>query len=286
MYQTSSLPYWIFSLVLLLLWIYVASCFGKDVFFNLYVNRVRTLLFRPVTWVQNVAPKCPEWLAAAILLVLVLLLRGALAKAIEAPLDQLFGDTVLVADMASFKKTAMFATLSLLLLVCKINVIRMVMCWRFGEKTRSSVVECLCTATSPLSALPLKRSAIATSIAFLAISSAMLFVSGHTYTPRGTIAIIANPGVYLALKLTLFAIADVLLFLRTLIIALFIVQIVGILSANRTAIGMAGEWFNEISRVFVNRPAIVGMLDLTPLIAMLLLGFAHGIAISLINTIF
>ena len=65
------------SLALLFLWIYVASCFSNDVFFNLYVNRVRTWLFRPVTWVQNIAPKCPEWMAATILLVLLLLLRGA-----------------------------------------------------------------------------------------------------------------------------------------------------------------------------------------------------------------
>ena len=284
MYQTSSLPYWIFSLALLFLWIYVASCFSNDVFFNLYVNRVRTWLFRPVTWVQNIAPKCPEWMAAAILLVLLLLLRGALAKAVQTPIDQSFGDTVLVANMASFGKTAIFAALSLLLLICKINIIRMVMRWRFGEKTRSSVVECLDTATAPLSYLPLKYSAIATAVSIFAVSAAMMFVAGGIHTPPGPIA--GGVGIYLALKLAFFAIADVLLLLRTVIIAIFIVQIVGILSSNRTAIGMAGEWFNEISRVFVTRPVIVGLLDLTPLIAMLLLGFAHGIVITLVNGIF
>ena len=53
-----TLFFWIYTGALLLLWIYIASSFGRDVFYNLYVNRARTLLYKPVTWVQSIAPRC------------------------------------------------------------------------------------------------------------------------------------------------------------------------------------------------------------------------------------
>lgn len=84
--------FWITTGALLLLWIYIASSFGKDVFFNLYVNRARTLLFRPVTWVQSIAPRCADWAAAALLFGFVLLLRAALAKASGKPLFHVVGN--------------------------------------------------------------------------------------------------------------------------------------------------------------------------------------------------
>ena len=56
------------ALVLLLGWVYLASCFVEGSFYNLLVNRVRTALFRPVTWVQRLSPRLSERAAAGLLL--------------------------------------------------------------------------------------------------------------------------------------------------------------------------------------------------------------------------
>ena len=54
------------SLVLLLGWVYLASCFVEDSFYNLLVNRVRTALFRPVTGLQRLSPRLSEKAAAGL----------------------------------------------------------------------------------------------------------------------------------------------------------------------------------------------------------------------------
>ncbi|NLB69659.1 MAG: hypothetical protein GX804_08280 [Lentisphaerae bacterium] len=214
--------------------------------------------------------------------------QGAIIKAISLPIQQRFGYSWINADLMSFYKTAGFIGLSFFLFICKLNIIRMAMCWRFGVKSRSNVVESLNTATAPLSLLPLKYSAVLTFVTMFAIVNGMMFFyktsSLQIQTDSFTALVKWFPT---TLKLALLAIADVLVLMRTLIIAVFIVQIAGMIMSNRTITGMAGEWFSEISRLFLNRPFVVGgIINLTPLIALFVLDFAHKILIGFISGLF
>ena len=79
------------ALVLLLGWVYLASCFVEGSFYNLLVNRVRTALFRPVTWVQRLSPRLGEKSAAGILLLLALAVCATLPVALGGEPEILFG---------------------------------------------------------------------------------------------------------------------------------------------------------------------------------------------------
>ena len=79
------------SIVLLLGWVYLASCFVEDSFYNLLVNRARTALFRPVTWVQRLSPRLSERAAAGLLLAFALAACATLPVALGGEPEILFG---------------------------------------------------------------------------------------------------------------------------------------------------------------------------------------------------
>lgn len=286
------LIFWIYTSALLLLWIYIVSCFSKDVFFNLYVNRARTLLFKPVTWVQSIAPKCTEWAAAAILLGFVLLLRCAVAKASGKALFHPFGGYFGLeakADLDSFPASALFSLVSFIIIVCQANLIRLALVLRFGRRTKVPVIECLNTVSSPLSIPAPIFSAAATVLCLLVCTAVMGLTTKNMVPPAelGGVAV-ANPfGMepLFAVKATLLALVDTLDIVKSGLMLLIFISIAGLLFRNLTVMGMANEWLGLFSRVFVKNPIGIGMLDFTPLILYYLLGFAHGILVDLVNSL-
>ena len=279
--------FWTYTFALLLLWIYIVSCFSKDVFFNLYVNRARTLLFKPVTWVQSIAPKCPEWAAAGILMVFVLLLRCALAKTAGKPLLHVIGNVVMMADLQSFPASALFSLLSFVVILCQINLIRLALVLRFGDKTNNAVVECLRTASSPFSIPKIRTSAILTAIGLLVTTSLLVLTTANCFPPSQIGGIeFANPfrdSPLFAVKATLFAIIDILALVKSGLILLIILSLGGLAFRNLTVIGMANEWLGTFSRVFFKNPIGIGMLDFTPLLLYYVFGFAHTLLINLVD---
>ena len=284
--------FWIYTSALLLLWIYIVSCFSKDVFFNLYVNRTRTLLFKPVTWVQSIAPKCTEWAAAAILLVFVLLLRCAVAKASGKPLFHSFGGYFgleMKADLNSFPASALFSLVSFIIIVCQANLIRLALVLRFGKSAKIPVIECLDTVSTPLSIPAPIISAVATVICLLACTALMALSTAAMFPPAEVGGItLANPfgaePLY-AVKITLLALVDTLYIVKSGLMLLIFISIAGLLFRNMTVMGMANEWLGLFSRVFVKNPIGIGMLDFTPLILYYVLGFVHGFLVDLVNNL-
>lgn len=286
--SASTLFFWIYTGALLLLWTYIASSFGKDVFYNLYVNRARTLLFKPVTWVQSIAPRCPDWAAAALLFVFVLLLRAVLAKASAKPLFHVVGDWVLKADLKSFSAAAAFSAASFVVVLCQANLLRLALVLRFGRRSTHPVIECLDTVAKPLSLAPPVASAIATALCLMAATTAMAAASpeGPTATVLGvTVVNPLVPSALFPLKAALFASLDLLSIVSGGLMLLIVVSIGGMLMHNLPVTGMANEWLAILSRFFIARTIGVGMLDFTPLILYYVLSFAHGILLDVVNNL-
>ncbi len=284
------LLFWVFLAAQILLWIYVASCFNKDVFFNLYVNRARTLLFKPVTFVQSIAPKCPDWVAAAILVAFTFLLHCAFAKASNNALSFKIGYNNLSANLKSLPRSALFSLMTFVVIVCQINIIRIFMMLRFGKWSKNAVVECLDTVCFPLSIPKLEYSAIATSACLLLSTSLMYMASvgslGVTASGGSAIlpSIVDKP--LLVLQLGLLAIVDILLLLKSAIVALVIISIGGLVTGKLPIMGMANEWLSAFSRIFLKTPLVIGMFDLTPLIIYYLANIVHNILVGLVNGAF
>ena len=278
--------FWITTGALLLLWIYIASSFGKDVFFNLYVNRARTLLFRPVTWVQSIAPRCADWAAAALLFGFVLLLRAALAKASGKPLFHVVGNMGLEADLKSFPAAAAFSAASFAVVLCQANLLRLALVLRFGRRSTHPVIECLDTVTKPFSLMPPAASAIATAFALMAATTAMAAASPDLPTVRMFGLVVANPlagSALFPLKAALFAAVDLLRIVSGGLMLLIFISIGGMLIRNLPVTGMANEWLAILSRFFIARTIGVGMLDFTPLILYYVLGFIHSALLTVVD---
>ena len=286
--SASTLFFWIYTGALLLLWIYIASSFGKDVFYNLYVNRARTLLFKPVTWVQSIAPRCPDWAAAALLFVFILLLRAVLAKASAKPLFHVVGDWVLKADLKSFSAAAAFSAASFVVVLCQANLLRLALVLRFGRRSNHPVIECLDTVAKPFSLAPPAASAIATALCLMTATTAMAAASpdGPTATVLGfTVVNPLAPSALFPLKAALFAALDLLSIVSGGLMLLIVVSIGGMLMHNLPVTGMANEWLAILSRFFIARTIGVGMLDFTPLILYYVLGYAHTILLDVVNNL-
>ena len=284
-----SLLFWIFTAAQILLWIYLVSCFSRDVFFNLYVNRARTFLFKPVTWVQSILPRFPEWGAAALLFVFVTILHAAFARASDKPVVFTIGSVPFYANLKSLPAAAMFGLASFGIIIAQINLVRIGMVLRYGQKTRNGVIECLDTVCWPLSIPRAQFSALTTAATlfvatlFIAIASGTINLNAIQNAPafEATIAIGK-----IGFRFTLFSIIDVLILLRSAVVALVLLSIGGLLTGKLPIMGMANEWLNAISRIFLPKPITVGMFDLTPLIIFYAANFIHNILINAVTTLF
>lgn len=286
---SQSLLFWIFTAAQILLWIYLVSCFSRDMFFNLYVNRARTLLFKPITWVQSILPRFPEWGAAALLFLFITTLHAAFARAGNKPMHFIVGLKPFTANLQSLPAAAAFGFASFFIIVCQINLLRIGMELRYGKRTRNGVIECLDTVAWPLSIPPAKLSAVATAgtlfIATLLIagtSSAINLKAFQNTSAFNSVLAMGKAG----LQLTLFAIIDVLILLRSAVIALVLLSIGGLVTGKLPVMGMANEWLNAISRIFLRNPITVGLFDLTPLIIYFVADLVHGFLLNIVITLF
>lgn len=282
-----NIVFWIFTVAQLILWIYIVSCFSKDVFFNLYVNRARTLLFKPVTFVQSIAPRCPEWVAATILLVFTLLLHCAFAKASDKPLTFLIGDHLMLANLKSLPASALFSLMTFIVILCQINLIRILMMLRFGKWSRNAVIECLDTVCSPLSIPKLEYAAAATAACLLVSTTLMALASSGSWTLNDSPEVTFLPSLaakpLLALKLGILSILDILMLFKSAIAVLVIISIGGLVTGKLVIMGMANEWLSSFSRIFVKNPLTIGVFDITPLIIYYLADFVHSFLVDLVN---
>lgn len=286
---SQSFLFWIFTAAQILLWIYLVSCFSRDRFFNLYVNRARTLLFKPVTWVQSILPNFPEWGAAALLFAFVTILHAAFARAGGQPMDFAIGGRAFSANLTSLPAAAAFGLATFAIMVAQINLVRMGMELRYGKRTKNSVIECLDTVCWPLSIPRVQFSALASAGVLFVATLLVASASGafnltwmKSAPPLDATLVLGKAG----LQLTLFAIIDVLILLRTSVVALVILSIGGLLTAKLPIMGMANEWLNAISRIFLRNPLTVGMFDLTPLIIFYGANFIHSILINAVTNFF
>jgi hypothetical protein len=262
-----------------LLWIYIVSCFQKTVFYNLYVNRVRTLLFKPVTFAQRLLPeKTPDWAAALLLMAAYALLRclytwhGAANFAGAGALMLLLGFALML--------------LSPLTIICQLNIIRAAMEWR-GQRARGAggVRECLDAACWPLPRAGKPwMSALASLAAFLAIpllvwaSGALLATAEPAAGQEAGVPSFAftMQNVDIVLRSAMRDALNTLLLLRAIVMACFIASLAGPLFGRMDISGMANEWLDSISRIFTDRKIGVGIFDFTPVIIYFAAGWLHA----------
>ena len=278
-------------LLLLFVWIYVASCFVEDGFYNLYVNRVRQALFRPVTWLQGLSPRLPEWGAAALLLALVALALSALPKALAANAAASFGGVPLFAPRASPPRTLALRAGSFATLLGQVALLRLAFVWRFGRFGGGPVRECLDVAAWPLS-LPRDLRAAAGAAAGALLAGGWL--CAWSASSFGNVPVVHRAWPALAggaetgalpLRLAALGAVDLLELVRWLLLVGCVLSWGTLLSPRLAeASGMAHEWIDAFTALVLgpDRPLAVGFVSFAPLVLFFLLGYLHPLLARLL----
>lgn len=273
-------------------WIYVASCYDADGFYNLYVNRIRAALFRPVTALQRSIPKLSEKAAAWLFFSLVVLASAALARFAWATSTNpraagaSFGGGVVVLSLSKgFPAPFFLAAGRFAVLLGQLSLLRVVLDLRLGGTDKSGARTMLDTATWPLSLPGSVPAAAGAACAALFVGSWLCMLSS---SPAAVAA--AFP----ALRLALVSAADLMLVVRdVMLVGCVLSWIRPVPDANPRrsfwretfdfVSGLSSEAMSDVVRAVVgSNPMSLGFVSFAPLVAFFVLGWLHRLAVALL----
>ena len=263
------------ALLPLLGWVYLASCFVEGSFYNLLVNRVRTALFRPVTWVQRLSPRLSESAAAGLLLAAALAVCATLPAALGRDPEILFGGIHPVrVHVGRLPLQSLPAALGLqlaafALLLGQLALLRLAFALR-GRAADGAVAEFLETATWPL---PRRARPVA-----VAAAAAGLLLAG------GALAAWCTDGAGAAPRLALLGAIDLLRLLRWVLIACCLLSWAPFVALRaRGAAEVSNLVLQDLMRLVLGgRDLAVGFVSFGPLILWWVLGIVHPLLAGLL----
>lgn len=263
------------SLVLLLGWVYLASCFVEDSFYNLLVNRVRTALFRPVTWVQRLSPRLSEKVAAGLLLAAALAVCATIPAALGRDPEILFGGIHPVGvhighrPLRSLPAAVGLQLAAFAVLLGQLALLRLAFALR-GRAADGAVAEFLETATWPL---PRRARP-----AVVAAAAAGCLLAG------GALAAWCNDGSGMAHRLALLGAIDLLRLLRWVLIACCLLSWAPLVSPRARGVSeVANLVLQDLMRLVLGgRDLAVGLVSFGPLILWWVLGLVHPLLAGLV----
>lgn len=264
------------ALLPLLGWVYLASCFVEGSFYNLLVNRVRTALFRPVTWVQRLSPRLSESAAAGLLLAAALAVCATLPAALGRDPEILFGGIHPVrVHVGRLPLQSLPAALGLqlaafALLLGQLALLRLAFALR-GRAADGAVAEFLETATWPL---PRRARPAA-----VAAAAAGCLLAG------GVLAAWCNDGAGAAPRLALLGAIDLLRLLRWVLIACCLLSWAPFVAPQaRGAAEVSNLVLQDLMRLVLGgRDLAVGFVSFGPLVLWWLLGLVHPLLAGLVS---
>lgn len=264
------------ALLPLLGWVYLASCFVEGSFYNLLVNRVRTALFRPVTWVQRLSPRLSESAAAGLLLAAALAVCATLPAALGRDPEILFGGIHPVrVHVGRLPLQSLPAALGLqlaafALLLGQLALVRLAFALR-GRAADGAVAEFLETATWPL---PRRARPAA-----VAAAAAGCLLAG------GALAAWCNDGAGAAPRLALLGAIDLLRLLRWVLIACCLLSWAPFVAPQaRGAAEVSNLVLQDLMRLVLGgRDLAVGFVSFGPLVLWWLLGLVHPLLAGLVS---
>lgn len=264
------------ALLPLLGWVYLASCFVEGSFYNLLVNRVRTALFRPVTWVQRLSPRLSESAAAGLLLAAALAVCATLPAALGRDPEILFGGIHPVrVHVGRLPLQSLPAALGLqlaafALLLGQLALLRLAFALR-GRAADGAVAEFLETATWPL---PRRARPAA-----VAAAAAGCLLAG------GALAAWCNDGAGAAPRLALLGAIDLLRLLRWVLIACCLLSWAPFVAPQaRGAAEVSNLVLQDLMRLVLGgRDLAVGFVSFGPLVLWWLLGLVHPLLAGLVS---
>ena len=272
------------SLVLLLGWVYLASCFVEGSFYNLLVNRVRTALFRPVTGLQRLSPRLSEKAAAGLLLALALAVCATLPCVLGKDPELPFGNGMsLYAPRTSLPRALALQAASFAQLLGQLALLRLAFALR-GRAADGALAEFLGTATWPLPRRARPEAVAAAAAGCLLAGGALAAWSASDVLflrPHAPSGVLGSPA--LPLRLALLGAIDLLRLARWALLSCCLLSWAALLTPRARGVSeVANLVLQDLMRLVLGgRDLAVGLVSFGPLILWWLLGAVHPFLASL-----
>ncbi len=283
----------LFSVLLLLLWVYVSTCRTGTNWQNLYANRIRALLFRPISAAERALPRdAPEWVAPAVCGVLLLAARALLGATggggiVTAADMRLCGGAIILSARGGAAGLLALQLGAFALLLANLALLRLLLVWRIGETGGGAYggdgapVEFLGIATWPATRPGAGAGRNAAGAAALLIAGAALCCAG----------VGAGLAVGPMAKLAIGAAIDTLALVRSLLFAFCILSFASAFSGPAAWGGgrgdwlsfasmAASDWLDSFERATFGHQLVFGAIGIGPLILFFATGLLHKILVS------
>jgi hypothetical protein len=273
------------SLLLMLGWVYLASCFVEDSFYNLLVNRIRTALFRPVTRIQRLSPRFSEKGAAALLLALAAAACATLPCALGKDPELPFGNGMsLFAPRTSFPRAMALQLAAFAQLLGQLALLRFAFALR-GRAADGAVAEFLETATWPLPRRVRPEAAAAAAAGLLLAGGALAaWSAGDVFfaRPRAPSGFSGSPA--FPLRLAVLGAVDLLRFVRWVLVSCCLLSWIPLVAPRARGIADVANLVLQDSMRLVlgGRDFAVGFVSFGPLILWWILGIVHPFLAGLV----
>lgn len=283
-------------------WVYLASCFEVDSFYNLYVNRLRSGLFRPITAIQRTFPKLSEKAAAAVLVAVTLAVATLLTLLTAGPGGgsggfavgaSFAGGRAILPMRPGSPIAAFYLTLGKFAITLgQLALLRLLLELRLRNVRKSPSRDFLDTAVWPLSLS--KGSPSFSSASWMAAAKAGVVIFAGVALCIGATA---NRGGALLpesmLRLAALAAIDTLLLVRGILLVGCIASWITIIPSNPVSTspwrallefisGLSGDTMRDIiSATIGDNPLSVGFVSFAPLLMFFAIGLVHPLLAGL-----
>ena len=267
---------------------------SSDYFFNPFLLWSTKITNYVLDFARPIFPGVGKGAVVGLVLLLLLVFRGALLATVPVSGWQIFvGTMVQYFPRPGWGNAIAFSVLDFLSFY--IHFAGMVLFMRLIASSRAKT---RVTGAFAEYALPFSRLPVAGQIAALVVANAFFVYLLGTFTdgallsakaraPMAAAFVMNTPaktaGVYAGL--TLLSVADILSFTRQTLLLLIFASLAAAIFQNRTMVGLFVEMQNALLGRFSRRPVTVGIFDFTPVIFFIALNLVFGVVVFLFTVV-
>lgn len=280
----------ILNLLLLTFWARIWIGRSSDSFFNPFISMLLTPSDKAISFLDRTLGKIPDLLETIAVTVFIfvskcLIIKGLAAGISDSPIILSIG-IARYADISDLRSCLITGALTFGIMLFNIWALAMIYANGRFHQTRSSGA--LKAVAAPFSYIPVQLQPV-----ILVIFSCLLAIAADatgTYCPSGPLTVElgwgSDPVAAIAVKLTaisLTALVNVISVICTALIAFIVISWIGLMSGKPDLTMMAKEFTDLILGPFRRYPIMIGMLDISPIIFLIVLqNFLHPVLLNII----
>ncbi len=281
----------LFNLILIAFWIRLWARANRDSFFNPYVYMAMSPSDKALEFLDPVIGRLPDIAKSVIVILFLFVLKCLLLSSLPSNstlLPLTFGISR-VADISDLTNCAIASAISLGITLFYLWALSMIYTLNRSFSNRAS--NALQAVSQPVSSLPLSIQPIFL-ILFGCLLTALIDLTGlpadiHGAVLNVTLGWEAEPLAMLFTKLALVSLAGfigIINLITTSLIVLIIASWIGMMTARGELSAISREFIDMLMGPMRRYPIMIGMMDITPIIFLMVLGYLYDFLMRILST--